>query len=156
MATAEQTMMKVQRILTGPMGLSVQLQDNKLSAQFTDLSTVVNFEVAEWGETEEGEPRSLVHVSSPILWGVDPSPELFEWIARQGSQYYFGRVAAFDDSANPGKIFLAMLHTLLGDYLDEEELKAATWGVLMTADELDDELQQKFGGKRWADMAAGP
>jgi hypothetical protein len=51
----------------------------------------------------------------------------------------------------PGLVGLLMSHTLLGDYLDEKELETAMWGVLGAADTWDDELQQKFGGKRWAD-----
>jgi hypothetical protein len=46
-----------------------------------------------------------------------------------------------------------MKHTLLGDYLDEEELHWALYQLLNTADKLDDELKQKFGGKRLADFA---
>jgi hypothetical protein len=42
-------------------------------------------------------------------------------------------------------------YALLADYLDEDELSTAMWSVIGTADELDDELQKQFGGKRWVD-----
>ncbi len=45
-------------------------------------------------------------------------------------------------------------HTLLGDYLDEEELHNAVGAVVTTADRLDDELQSRFGGKRSEDLDA--
>jgi len=151
MATVEQTMFKVQRILTGPMKLRIQLQGNTMYVQFSDASTQVSLSVAEWGTTKEGEPRSLVNISSPILWSVAPTPQLFEWIAREGGRYYFGHVSAADDIRDPGKVFLSMNHTLLGDYIDEEELASAMYAVLNTADQLDDELQKRFGGKRWTD-----
>ena len=151
MANVDMTMMKVQRILTGPMGLRVQLQGNTISVSFTDVSTRINVSVTEWGTNKDGDPSSLVQLSAPILWEVDPSPALFEFIARQS--YYFGHISAHDDSSAPGKLFLLMSHTLLGDYLDEEELSSALYAILGTADKLDDELKQKFGGKRLADFA---
>jgi hypothetical protein len=150
-ANVDMTMMKVQRILTGPMGLRVQLQGNTISVSFTDVSTRINVSVTEWGTNKDGDPSSLVQLSAPILWEVDPSPALFEFIARQS--YYFGHISAHDDSSAPGKLFLLMSHTLLGDYLDEEELSSALYAILGTADKLDDELKQKFGGKRLADFA---
>ena len=151
MANVDMTMMKVQRILTGPMGLRIQLQGNTISVSFTDVSTRVNVGVVDWGTNKDGDPSSLVQVTCPILWEVDPTPALFEFIARQS--YYFGHVTAHDDSSAPGKLFLLMSHTLLGDYLDEEELSSALYAILGTADKLDDELKEKFGGKRLADFA---
>jgi hypothetical protein len=152
-ANAEQTMMKVQRILTGPMGLRISLQGNSIGVSFTDVSTRVNVSVSDWGTNKDGDPASLVQLSCPILWEVDPSPALFEWVARQGGNYYFGHVSVQDDSSAPGKLFLMMSHTLLGDYLDEEELSSAMYAMLGTADNLDDELKGKFGGKRLSDYA---
>ena len=77
MADVDQTMMKVQRLLTGPMGLRIQLQGNNISVTFTDVSTRVNISVQDWGTNKDGDPASLVRLSSPILWEVDPSPALF-------------------------------------------------------------------------------
>jgi len=152
MATVEQTMMKVQRILTGPMKLRIEMQGDTLYVRFSDASTQVSLRVTDWGPGRDGESRALVSISSPILWSVPPTPELYEWIARDGGRYYFGHVQAADDMRDQGKLFLSMNHTLLGDYLDEEELASAMYAVLNTADQLDDELQKRFGGKRWADF----
>jgi hypothetical protein len=152
-ANIDATMMKVQRILTGPMGLRISLQGSTISVTFTDSSTRVNIGFQDYGTNKAGDASTLVQLSSPILWEVDPSPALYEWIAREGGKYYFGHVSAYDDSSAPGKLFLMLHHTLLGDYLDEEELHWALYAVLGTADKLDDELQGKFGGKRLADFA---
>ena len=153
MANADQTMMKVQRILTGPMGLRISLQGSSIAVTFQDVSTRVNINVQDWGTNKDGDPASLVQLSCPILWEVDPTPQLFEWIARQGGNYFFGHISAHDDSSAPGKVFLLMSHTLLGDYLDEDELSSAMYAMLGTADKLDDELKGKFGGKRLSDFA---
>ena len=151
MPTAEQTMMKVQRILTGPMKLNVQLHGDTLAVRFQDASTQVHLRVVEGKPNEDGEPSTLIHVTAPILRAVDPSPALYEWVAREGSDAMFGHVMVLDDSKEPGKLFLLMRHTLLGDYLDPDELQATLWAVLGSADRWDDMLQQRFGGKRSID-----
>jgi hypothetical protein len=151
MATVDQTMIKVQRLLTGPMGLRIQLEGDTIGVRFTDTSTQIHIRVIDWGKTKDGEPRTLVRVSSPLLRGVKPTPALYEYIAREVPRMWFGSVAVWDDEENKGMLALTLGHTLLGDYLDEEELKAVLYNVLWSADDLDDELQKRFGGKRWMD-----
>ncbi len=151
MATVDQTMMKVQRLLTGPMNLRIDLQGDTIGVRFTDASTQIHIRVLDWGKNKDGEPRTLVRVSAPILRSVPPSPALFEYLARELPRFYFGSVAVWDDEEDKGKLALTLGHTLLGDYLDEEELKAALFGILGSADDLDDQLKQRFGGKRWTD-----
>ena len=153
MADVDSTMMKVQRLLTGPMGLRIALQGETIMVTFTDSSTRVNVNFTAWGQNKAGDPSTLIQLTCPLLWEVEPTPAVYEWIARQGGKYYFGHVTAYDDSSSPGKLFLMMSHTLLGDYLDEAELSATLYAMLGTADQLDDELKGKFGGKRLADFA---
>jgi hypothetical protein len=153
MADVDHTMLKVQRLLTGPMGLRITLQGDTITVTFTDSSTRVNLNCIAWGQNKAGDPSTLVRLSCPLLWEVEPTPAVYEWIAREGGKYYFGHVIAYDDSTAPGKLFLVMQHTLLGDYLDEEELHWGLHTMFQTADGLDDELKGKFGGKRLADFA---
>lgn len=150
MATVEETMMKVQRILTGPMDLQVTLRQDTFGLRFADSSTAVLIRVQEWGKDADGDPRTVVVISSLILQGVKPSTELFEWVARNGGSRLFGHIEVYDDE-EPGTVYLVMSHTLLGDYLDEKELETAIMSVLIAADGWDEELQQKFGGKRQID-----
>ncbi len=112
--------------------------------------TAANLRVQDWGKDAEGEPRSLVLISALVLRGVTPTPALYEWVARTGGSRWFGHIEVLDDK-EPGKVYLIFSHTLLGDFLDEKELSVAMFGVLAAADEWDDQLQQRFGGKRWAD-----
>ena len=151
MATVDQTMMKVQRLLTGPLKLRIQLEGETIGVRFTDVSTQVHIRVLDWGKNKDGEPRSLVRVSAPILRGVTPSPQLYEYLAREAPRLWFGNIAVWDDEETKGALSLTLGHTLLGDYLDEEELASTLFGVLNSADELDDVLQKRFGGKRWVD-----
>jgi hypothetical protein len=132
------------------MNLRVTLNKETFSVQFSDTSTAVLVRVHDWGTDSDGDPRTLVLVSSLILRDVKPSPALFEWIARNGGAQWFGHVEAHDSNQD-GQVDLWMSHTLLGDFLDEKELETAMWSVLTAADAWDDELQQRFGGKRWVD-----
>jgi hypothetical protein len=150
MATVEQTMMKVQRLLTGPMGLRISLGGDTISVIFDKSSASVQLRCQDWGKDREGEPQSLVLISSLILKAVKATPALYEWVARKGGSRWFGHVEVYDDK-EPGTVYLMMSHTLLGDYLDEKELEVGMYAVLSAADSWDDELQKQFGGKRWAD-----
>jgi len=42
-------------------------------------------------------------------------------------------------------------HTLLGDYLDPDEIEAAVILVAFSADDIDDEIAKLFGGTRFSD-----
>lgn len=150
MPTVEETMMKVQRILTGALGLQVTLRQDTFGLRFADSTTAVLIRVQDWGKDAEGEQRTVVVISSLILQGVKPTPELYEWVARHGGSKLFGHVEVYDDE-EPGTVYLVMSHTLLGDYLDEKELESGIMSVLFAADGWDEELQQRFGGKRQID-----
>ena len=98
MADLDMTMMKVQRLLTGPMGLRISLQGSTITVTFTDSSTRVNINFTDWGQNKAGDPSTLVGLSAPLLWEVEPTPAVFEWIARNGGKFYFGHVTASDDT----------------------------------------------------------
>lgn len=95
--------------------------------------------------------RTLIHLSAPVLLQVPDTPELARWVATDGQRMYFGSAILVPRDGGVADIFLD--HTLLGDYLDEEELHNAVGAVLSTADGLDEELQARFGGKRLEDMS---
>jgi len=95
--------------------------------------------------------HNFVEVWAPVLVDVKPSAELFEWVARDGQHYIYGgfRVANGDDSKN---VMIVFRVTLPGDTLDPGELKDALLSVAFTADEMDDNLKKRFGGKRIEDL----
>jgi hypothetical protein len=150
MATTDQTMMKIQRLLSSS-GIRAELvpgSASTLQITYSDISTAVRVSVAEWGESSDGDPRTVVEISAPVLFKVKPTPKLFEWVAREGGNYWFGHLSVLDSADDPGTVMILMRHSLLGDYLDEQELMHALMGVLHTSDALDDEMQKKFGGER--------
>ena len=81
------------------------------------------------------------------------SPELYEWAAVEGRQKWFGGVAV--QKNQDGKTaFVTFDHTLLGNFLDPDELSSAVYMMGWTADDLDDLVTTKFGGKRWSRLVA--
>jgi hypothetical protein len=87
-----------------------------------------------------------ISMDIPLLLNVKETPEVFEYVALHADDYMFGHLNAVrtDDGL---RIFSS--HALLGDYLDEQELVRAVGAMLSTAEDLDDELQAKFGGRRF-------
>lgn len=132
---------KVQRTLAKEFGtISVDADGDYW---VTAGSARVYVAVKEWGE------RSVVDVFAQTNFGLTPSPELYEWVAKHTSSYRFGHVSLieFDD----GSARVDFRHLLLGDFLDPDELLVAVRAVGITADEIDDEIKDRFGGRRFHD-----
>jgi len=90
-----------------------------------------------------GESNTSVRIVAPIIRDAPASPELFKFLAT-GNTYRFGHLNATEKD---GKVSIVFAHTLLGDFLDPDELKLATVLLARTADELDDKLKSQFGGQ---------
>lgn len=96
--------------------------------------------------TNDNANFTWVSLDIPVLLGVKETPEVFEFVALHADEYVFGHLNAVrtDDG-----LMICLSHSLLGEYLDEEELVRAVGAMLGTAEQLDDELQTQFGGKRF-------
>jgi hypothetical protein len=142
------TSAKVQRMLVAGFSDVRLTKDGGFSLPMG--STTVFVEIKEWTPDKDGSPRSLVYMWSPLGREVPISPELFEWSATEGRQKWFGGVNL--QKSDDGKTaFVTYDHTLLGNTLDPDELTTAVGMVGWTADDLDDVVTTKFGGKRWSD-----
>ena len=93
-------------------------------------------------------PAEVVTITSPILRGVPIGPELYAWVATEGWKFLFGHVTL---DVVDGRADLNFQHRLLATHLDAEELDSAVVAVVAIADQLDDELQSRFGGERFID-----
>jgi hypothetical protein len=99
------------------------------------------------------EANTAVQVFAFLNVDVPASPELFRYVATRGS-YPFGHLRCFESD---GKANVYFQHTLLGEYLDPEELKVAVFFVAGVGDGLDDEIKSQFGGRLFHDeVADGP
>lgn len=139
MTDAQLVKNKIQQILMDQ-ELMVTLLPNGFQVPFD--TTAVNINVL------EQETRTLVMMFVPVLREVPPSPELFKYIAIEGQQYFFGNLRYVPD-VDQGLV--SFEQTLLGDYLDADELMASLAALASTGNELDEVLQKRFGGKRFVD-----
>ena len=150
MSTMAEAQARVLKMLTEGVGVQVTVKkEGLLEVGFADTSTAVYFEFSEQEFDGKAPTQAFVHITSPILREVPESDELYKWVAIIGTGYRIGCVEAFPEENQT--VFLRYKYVLLADFLDEDELSTAMWCVLHTANRLDDELKEKFGGKRWID-----
>lgn len=141
MPTADETRMKVQRILSS--NGTVELSGENLFVKMG--STVARITVIDWGDG-----NTLVKIDAPILFDVPVTDELYKYVAQNSNKRFFGALGLVE--GDDGLAILHMDQTILGDTLDEPELMFAVVLVAQTADKLDDELQSRFGGQRLVDF----
>ena len=89
----------------------------------------------------------IVQLTVSLLHGVNAGPELYEHIAFHADDYLFGHLSLWRQE--DGRLDIFLTHNLLGDYLDQAELGFAVGGLLGSGDDLDDELQARFGGVKF-------
>jgi hypothetical protein len=106
---------------------------------FRDGSARLFVSVSELGE------RAVVDIWSILALDVPESPELYEFVAT--TSYRFGSLLA--RKQDDGKLRVLLTHSLLGDFLDPDELKMAAVMIGTTADDVDDEVRSRFGGVRF-------
>jgi hypothetical protein len=100
-------------------------------------SAVVYVRPLEW---QQG--QTLVRIWSVTNIGVRVDGELTRFLATENRSFVFGGFAL--DESGPAVIFG---HTLLGDFLSREEVAQAVAAVAETADEYDDRIRARFGGR---------
>jgi len=89
----------------------------------------------------------IVELVCPVLNEIDLSEGLLEKLNSLNEKLYFGKAYWRDK-----EVWLA--HNLLGDHLDSSELVSCVGMMAVVADKIDDELQKRFGGRRFGDLAA--
>lgn len=145
---------KVIKMLTQGLGINVTLQKNEtllIDVASSDADRISTNAFINFDEFDgKNGTISFVQISAPILRQVPESEELYKWISVLGTSFRIGCVEAFPEEN--GTVFLRYKYALLADYLDEAELENALFAVLLTANNLDEELQTKFGGKRYVDQ----
>lgn len=112
-------------------------------------STVVSIEPELWNEPED---RTILRLIAVVLAGVPKTdPQMFEDLSRLNDTYRFGKFywTATEEDEEEGIIFIE--HQMLGEFMDFEEFKQVLISLAYAADEVDDELQVRYGGDRWID-----
>lgn len=135
-ANLDLVQLKVQRYLTdlGPVSLD---SDGDLSLQVGSARLFVRVLEHPNGES------TLVHLFAFLVDGATLGPELYEYVATFDDTI-FGTLLVVKLEDGTGRVVLR--ETLLGDFLDADELHAAVLGLAYAGDQLDDEIAEAFGG----------
>ena len=93
---------------------------------------------------------TTVSVWAMVLMDVKPSNELYKWVAIDGQDYMLGgfKLVVLDN----GLVNVVYRAAVSGDNLDAGELKGALLAVATSADDMDETLKSRFGGKTVNDI----
>jgi len=140
MTAVDQTRNKVQRILTSKL--------NRVEID-SDGDFVVRYQSAvAFVRVREGfGDGTMVDVRCPMVTGVKITNELCRWIATEGQDFKIGGTYLMEERDDDEQCWIFFRYSLTGDDLDESELMNAVGAIVATAQKLDNELQDKFGGE---------
>lgn len=93
-----------------------------------------------WGDT-----NSTITCRSYVVTGAETTPELMKYLLRESADLRFGKFGLDEDGD------IVFEHTIVGNTVDKEEVRALVRAVIWTADEYDDKIVARFGGERAID-----
>ncbi|MDJ0703343.1 MAG: YbjN domain-containing protein [Leptolyngbyaceae cyanobacterium MO_188.B28] len=103
-------------------------------------SAVASTKVIPWGDDE-----ALITTRSYVVTDIEITPDLTYFLLRENNGIYFGRFAL--DPEND----IVFEHSLVGSSCDRVELKHSVMTVVRLADTYDDQIVERWGGKRALD-----
>ncbi len=106
-------------------------------------SSSIAVTVNAWGEDD-----AMVDVWSWVITNIEMQADLMEYLLRRNYELRFGafRLDKNDD--------IHLSHVILGSELDKKELRSSVLAVAHVADEEDDVIKSRWGGKRWVDPSS--
>ncbi len=141
MANVAETKERVQRFLTQIASVNID-EHGRYSIRYDSARVFVEVD-------EFGDDQTWVRLVCPLLHEVPLTPELYEYVALHSDDYKYGILSVHKSNETDTVGSLFFTYGLLGTTLDPDELKLAV-GILVTAaNDLDDELKEKFGGERF-------
>lgn len=145
MSQLQKTRDRVQNILTDKLG-SVQIdRDGNIKLEYeSTMISVTMTEEKQW---------TYVSFTSPIAIGSDTrkASEIYEWCNRMNIILDFGAVVHSLDPDRPENNYTVIKHTLLGNFLDPDELMSSLFAIIHAANDVDELFVSEFGGKRYTD-----
>ena len=100
-----------------------------------------------------GNGKPFVRLLSYVLREVKKAGNeaMFEDFCKLNDEWVFGKIYWRENQKTPGEGYIMLEHNLLAEFLDFEELAAAVGCLGWVADDIDDKLKAKYGGKRFVD-----
>lgn len=92
-----------------------------------------------------GDDKAVLQVYAPVVFGAEMTLDLALYLLHENDSMRFGAFSVGED----GTIFFN--HNVVADSIDKEEFKATILAVLMGADEADDDIVARWGGRRCSD-----
>ena len=92
-----------------------------------------------------GESDAVISTRAYVVTGAELTADLMHYLLRENDRMTFGAFGLDEE----GDIFFE--HSILGATADKEELKSSVSSVVLIADEYDDNIVEKWGGKRAID-----
>jgi hypothetical protein len=92
-----------------------------------------------------GAEKAGVEVFSYVLLDVAVTGDLMQYLLTYNLRLVLGAFALALDASGNSSVLLT--HTILGDTMDANELYASVTAIARVADEVDDTLVERFGGK---------
>jgi hypothetical protein len=130
--------------------VTFEFQSTKVWIDVVKMSRPDGIKIKEF-VVEHELPMTLVRIRAVLVADVPRSPALFQYVATDARRNLGSINVVLDDE---GTCDLFFMYSLAGDDITAGELKHAAFIVATVANQLDDEIQQKFGGKRWAEIKA--
>lgn len=103
-------------------------------------SAMAQISVAPWGSDD-----ATITTRAYVVAGIELTPDLMHFLLRENDKMRFGAFGIDKDDS----IFFE--HTIVGSSCDKEELKGSVMAVVLTADEYDDQIIERWGGSRVID-----
>jgi len=125
---------RVQELMTQLFGEEAQADPNAPSFVLRRGSADVHVSVAALAD------RAVVAVFSWVATGVTPSEELYRYLLTENANFVFGGFGLTTDNT------VIYQHSVLGDSIDKEQLRASVRAVAGVADDYDDQITSRFGG----------
>jgi hypothetical protein len=136
---------EVQRILVEMFGKIEITKENEFTFPYGSTRVFIDVFGVDQGS-------SVVNVYAVTSVDVPPSQQLFRFLALNADAALFGHLGAIERDEVVDVVFS---HRLLGDHLDAEELKRTVATIAGAANEVDDVICDRFGGRRYRDVAEG-
>ncbi|MGL5197319.1 MAG: T3SS (YopN, CesT) and YbjN peptide-binding chaperone 1 [Chroococcales cyanobacterium] len=107
-------------------------------------SALVEVLILPWGEED-----SVINTRAYVVTEAELTADLMRFLLEQNSNMIFGAFGI------DGKGDILFEHSIVGSTCDKKELESSVNAVLEVSDEYDDQLVERWGGKRALDRICG-
>jgi hypothetical protein len=110
------------------------------------IGVMIGSALAQVGVSPWGQDDATITTRSYVVTEVEMSNDLMRYLLQENDRMRFGAFGVDKDD----DVFFE--HTIVGSTCDKEEIKASVMAVVITADQYDDQIIAKWGGKRALDQ----